>query len=284
MKRVVLVRPSGPRNVGAALRALCNFGPGELWLVAPQRRAILLHPDFEQMAHGALELAGRVRVVDSLAEALAECSHAVGFSARCHQHRRIRSFAERRAELAGLGADAAARLALVFGAENNGLAAEEADLCQELVHIQTSAEHDSINLAAAVAIVLHGLYEAATVGAPKERRTRGTPISGFARQFLIARVQKVFVGAAWTERAKRDIHGAVERVLRHAEIESRDARAWNQAMRALGDQSEPADLGLRAADFGLQADEARALAAETGEGEVAGREPDPDAGPEAGPG
>jgi TrmH family RNA methyltransferase len=267
MKRVVLVRPSGPRNVGAALRALCNFGPGELWLVAPQRRAILLHPDFEQMAHGALELAGRVRVVDSLAEALAECSHAVGFSARCHQHRRIRSFAERRAELAGLGADAAARLALVFGAENNGLAAEEADLCQELVHIQTSAEHDSINLAAAVAIVLHGLYEAATVGAPKERRTRGTPISGFARQFLIARVQKVFVGAAWTERAKRDIHGAVERVLRHAEIESRDARAWNQAMRALGDDSQPADLGLAADEPGPATDAGRPPERESADGQ-----------------
>lgn len=266
MRRVVLVRPAGPRNVGAALRALCNFGPGELWLVAPQRRAILLHPDFEQMAHGVEDMAGRVRVVGTLGEALAECSHAVGFSGRCHQHRRIRAFAERRGELAGLAADPAARLALVFGAENNGLAAEEAELCQELVHIQTSAEHDSINLAAAVAIVLHGLFEAAA-GAPPERRTRGTPISGFARQFLIARVQKVFVGAAWTERAKRDIHGAVERVLRHAEIESRDARAWNQAMRALGDESQPAELGLSPGDFGLGA--APLDGAESGAGEGA---------------
>ena len=49
MKRVVLVRPSGPRNVGAVARASANFGPCEVVLVAPERRSILLHPDFEQI-------------------------------------------------------------------------------------------------------------------------------------------------------------------------------------------------------------------------------------------
>ena len=55
MKRVVLCRPEGPRNVGAALRASLNFGPCELHLVAPKRPSILRHPDFEQMSHGAEE-------------------------------------------------------------------------------------------------------------------------------------------------------------------------------------------------------------------------------------
>jgi TrmH family RNA methyltransferase len=252
MKRVVLVRPSGPRNVGSLLRSLANFGPGELFLVAPQRRAILLHPDFEQMAHGVEDMARRVTVVEHLSEALCDCTHAVGFSARNHQHRLIRSFSSRRLELAHLAAREDQRLALVFGSEASGLASEEAELCQELVHIATSSEHTSLNLASCAAIVLHSLFEASGADqAPSQRLTRGNPISGFAREFLIARVRKVFVGAAWTERAKRDIHQAVERVLRHAEIESRDARAWNQAMRALGDESQPSDFGLARQAVGL---------------------------------
>ena len=52
MKRVVLVRPSGPRNVGMILRAAANFGPCEVVLVAPERPSLLFHPDFEQMSHG----------------------------------------------------------------------------------------------------------------------------------------------------------------------------------------------------------------------------------------
>jgi TrmH family RNA methyltransferase len=252
MQRVILVRPSGPRNVGSLLRSLANFGPGELFLVAPQRRAILLHPDFEQMAHGVEDMARRVQVVGSLPEALADCAHAVGFSARQHQHRLIRSFASRRQELAQMAAQPDQRLALVFGSEASGLASDEAELCQELVHIATSTEHTSLNLASCAAIVLHGLFEANSAADPsRPRPTRGNPISGFAREFLIARVRKVFVGAAWTERAKRDIHQAVERVLRHAEIESRDARAWNQAMRALGDESQPSDFGLKREATGL---------------------------------
>ena len=42
MKRVVLVRPSGPRNVGAVARASANFGPCEVVLVAPERVKVLL--------------------------------------------------------------------------------------------------------------------------------------------------------------------------------------------------------------------------------------------------
>ena len=47
MKRIVLCRPSGPRNVGTVVRALANFGPAQLAIVAPQRKTLLIHPEFE---------------------------------------------------------------------------------------------------------------------------------------------------------------------------------------------------------------------------------------------
>ena len=55
MKRVILCRPEGPRNVGTILRVAANFGPTEITIVNPLRASLLIHPEFEQMSHGAEE-------------------------------------------------------------------------------------------------------------------------------------------------------------------------------------------------------------------------------------
>ena len=241
MKRVVLCRPSGPRNVGAIVRAVANFGPAEIVLVAPQRKALLVHPEFEQMSHGVEDIVERCRVVGTLGEALADCTDSVGFTARTRHHRVIPEWSTRVDELSGIAADPERRLALVFGSEVNGLSNEETDLCRELVHIETSDEHGSLNLAVAVALVLHGLYR------PRARPridSSTLPLEGRDLEYLIANVRHVLVEAAWTDAAKRDIAASVERVLRRAGVETRDARAWHQAMRALGSEKKPADFGL----------------------------------------
>jgi tRNA (cytidine32/uridine32-2'-O)-methyltransferase len=242
MKRIVLCRPSGPRNVGAIVRAVANFGPAELYLVAPQRKALLVHPEFEQMSHGVEDLVARCQVVGTLAEALADCNDSVGFTARGRDHREIREWSTRVEAFREWGSDPARRLGLVFGAEVNGLSNEEADLCRELVHIETGDEHTSLNLSVAVAIVLHGLFRPA--GEPKrDKATR--PLEGKDLEYLIANLRHVFVEAAWTESAKRDIALSVERVLRRAMVEHRDARAWHMALRALGSTKTPGDFDIR---------------------------------------
>src|SRR5881396_1096979 len=99
MKRVVLVRTAGPRNAGSVLRAAANFGPCELVLVRPEKPSILMHPDFEQMAHGVVEVDGKVRIVATLAEALADCTYSVGFTARARDHRELHDWRAVRADL-----------------------------------------------------------------------------------------------------------------------------------------------------------------------------------------
>ena len=59
MKRIVLCRPAGPRNVGAILRAALNFGPAEIVITSPARPSLLVHPDFELMSHGGEDARGR---------------------------------------------------------------------------------------------------------------------------------------------------------------------------------------------------------------------------------
>ncbi len=242
MKRVVLVRPEGPRNVGMVLRIVENFGPCELVLVRPERRSLLQHPDFEQMSHGVEDAAARLRVVDTLAEALADVHLAVGFTARGRGEASLEEWRAARDSLVALGADPDFHLALVFGNERTGLDAAEARLCQRLVHIRTSPRHTSLNLAVAVAVVLEPLFSG-EARVPLE--SGGHPLPGAHREFLKAHLTAVLAGRiARGPAAQRDVASMIERVFSRAQLETRDARALHMILRALGSTLEPKDFGI----------------------------------------
>jgi len=247
MKRVVLVRTAGPRNAGSVVRAAANFGPCEVVLVRPERPSILIHPDFEQMAHGVDERWSRVRVVDSLGEALADCTSSVGFTARARDHRDLVDWREARAAITARAADPSERVALVFGNEETGLSVAETAPLGELVRIPTSAEHGSLNLAMAVGLVLGTLFlerpELESV-----RRQNATPLPGAERDFLVARLKEALGPLPWTPAARRDVQASIERVFGRAPLETRDARAWHMLARALGNEKTPADYGLAPGD------------------------------------
>lgn len=231
MKRVILVRTLGPRNVGLACRATANFGPAELVLVAPAREDLLHTCDFVEMAHGVADAAGRVRVVATLQEALAEVTLAVGFTARQRQHRAVdtlRSIAPRlRQETARPGA----LLGLVFGNENDGLTTAESDLLADLVRIPTGDEHTSINLATAVAIVLCELFDGPQPVVPS-RKNR--PLDGAERQRLVHHLRTTLPQRLRGEAGRTALVRAIERLFGRAPLETRDAQVWHKLARELG--------------------------------------------------
>lgn len=243
MKRVVLVRTAGPRNAGSVLRAVANFGPCELVLVRPEKPSILVHPDFEQMAHGVTDVPNRVRVAATLAEALADCDHSIGFTARARDHRELHDWRDVRAQLSIRAADPETRLALVFGNEETGLSAEETAPLTELVRIPTSEEHGSLNLAMAAGLVLATFFldqpELESV-----RHQNAIPLPGADRTFLVQRLRETLGRIPWTESARRDVLASIERVFGRAPLETRDARAWHLLARALGNEKTPRDYGL----------------------------------------
>jgi len=243
MKRVVLVRPAGPRNVGSVLRVAANFGPCELVLVRPEKPSMLVHPDFQQMAHGVEDVAAKVRVVASLSEALAECTASVGFTARARDHRELCDWREARAELTARAAAPEERLALVFGNEETGLSGEETAPLGELVRIPTSDEHGSLNLAMAVGIVLAALY-LDQPALESVRRQNAVPLPGGERRFLVQRLKEALAPIPWTDSARRDVLASIERVFSRAPLETRDARAWHLLLRALGNEKTPRDYGV----------------------------------------
>jgi len=242
MKRAILVRPEGPRNVGMALRICDNFGPCELVLVEPARPAILLHPEFEQMSHGVKDLEEKLWVVYRLEAALADCTHAVGFTARVRDNTVRREWSAAIPEMRECADGTDDRIALVFGAESTGLSVEEAALCQELCHVRTSADHTSINLAVCVGIVLQSLFTGEKV---HQREPGGVNLSGAEREFLKANLKYVFTEkVARSTEAARVIALSIDRVFGQAPLTTSDARSWHLMARALGSDKIPADFGL----------------------------------------
>ncbi len=165
----VMVRPEVPGNVGAAARIVRNFGIGDLRIVGDR-----LHEegDARRLAHGSLDVLDEARVFDDLSEAIADCERVVGSSGRSGRNaRRGETAATVRCAASRLvGLSEAARVAVVFGPESDGLSLRDLAACDEFVQIPQRRPGPSLNLAQAVAIVGSELFQAALVpGRPAPR-------------------------------------------------------------------------------------------------------------------
>jgi TrmH family RNA methyltransferase len=151
--RIVLVRTRNPLNIGAAARAMSNFGASGLRLVTPYEKA------FREVvsAVGAQPLLTAAEECNSVEEAVRDCSLVVGTTAignRVLQQ-----------ELYGLEDGArkirqklgASRVAVLFGSEKTGLSNRDLSHCHWLLRIPTREEHRSMNLGQAVAVVVYEL-------------------------------------------------------------------------------------------------------------------------------
>jgi TrmH family RNA methyltransferase len=151
--RVVLVAPRNPLNIGAAARAMSNFGFFHLRVVNPYELAFRE----ARSAVGAAPLLGKAQEFKTVAEAVEDCSLVVGTTAvgtRQLQHplRRL----DQAARLLHKHL-AASRVALLFGSEKRGLSNEDLSHCHWLLRIPTREEHRSMNLGQAVAVCLYEL-------------------------------------------------------------------------------------------------------------------------------
>jgi tRNA C32,U32 (ribose-2'-O)-methylase TrmJ len=76
---VVLHQPQDLVNIAHVVRVMKNFGFRDLRLVAPREYDAYR---VEGIAHQTADVLARVKVVDTLDEALGDCVHVVGFTAR----------------------------------------------------------------------------------------------------------------------------------------------------------------------------------------------------------
>src|SRR6266481_3773741 len=166
--RVILVAARNPLNIGAAARAMSNFGVRRLGVVNPYgvgfREA--------RSAVGAAPLLAKAEQYENVAEAVADCRLVVGTTAvgrRDLQHRLQRLDEGGRQIKRQLRS---AAVALLFGSERYGLSNQELSHCHWVMRIPTREEHGSMNLGQAVAVCLYELVRGKKKTAPAKTEPR----------------------------------------------------------------------------------------------------------------
>ena len=158
----VLVRPDKPANVGAAARALKNFGWSDLRVVGT-RSPLPGGEGFAEaraLAWNSADVLEGARAFDTLEEAVADLHLVAASTARTDHGGQTLDPRAFGAEASALGEGA--RVGVVFGPETHGLSNEELDLCRVRLRIPTRGEQPSMNLAQSVVIVSYELGLAAT--------------------------------------------------------------------------------------------------------------------------
>jgi tRNA/rRNA methyltransferase len=148
-----MVSTRNPLNIGAAARAMANFGFSRLRVVNPYDTAFRE----ARSAVGAAPLLKDAEKLPAVADAVADCRLVVGTTSVGHrelQHsiRRLEYGARliRRALERG-------RVALLFGSEKFGLSNPDLSHCHWLMRIPTASQDLSMNLGQAVALCLYEL-------------------------------------------------------------------------------------------------------------------------------
>lgn len=150
---IVLVRPQMGENIGAAARAMLNFGLDRMRLVSP--RDGWPNPNAVAMASGAGRVLDAAGVYDDLAGAIGDCEYVFATTARGRELAKPvlspeRAMAEARAMVA-----AGRKVAVLFGPERAGLENEDIARANAIITVPVNPEFVSLNLAQTVLLTAY---------------------------------------------------------------------------------------------------------------------------------
>ena len=225
--RVVLVETRNPLNIGAAARAMSNFGFRRLRVVRP------FEPSFREArsAVGASALLAGAEEFKSVAEAVADCALVVGTTAAARrglQHP-LRSL-EEGAKLIRRRL-ARAPVAILFGSEKRGLGNEDLSHCHWLMRIPTREEHGSMNLGQAVAVCLYELARRTKgkLGSDKKERAPAGDLERITALLLDALRDSGYL----KPRAAQLSEEKARRLVRRLDLGADDAEVWLGMLRQI---------------------------------------------------
>lgn len=218
--RVVLVAPRNPLNIGAAARAMNNFGFGRLRLVNPYPVAFR---EAKSAVHAG-EILERAEEYTTLAEAIHDCHLVVGTTSLGHrelQHPlRTVEYGARQIRKQ-LGSN---RVALLFGSEKFGLSNEDLSYCQWLLRIGTK---DSMNLGQAVAVCLYELTRKSTSAKPEKRKRAAAA----ELDRLTALLTEVLTESGYMH--STGVETRIRRLVRRLDLPAHDAEVWLGMLRQI---------------------------------------------------
>jgi TrmH family RNA methyltransferase len=228
--RVVLVNPRNPLNIGAAARAMSNFGFLRMRVVEPYEAGFRE----ARSAVGASAVLASAEEFATVGEAVADCTLVIGTTAvgTRELHHEVRALPEGarlvRKRLA------TGNVALLFGSERVGLSNETLSHCHWLLRIPTRQEHRSMNLGQAVAVCMYELARTANpagaekplgksaLSAAQKRPADAADIERISKTLLEA----LHLSGYLTPRSGKVPEEKVRRLLRRHKLTVNDADLW----------------------------------------------------------
>jgi TrmH family RNA methyltransferase len=216
--RVVMVATRNPLNIGAAARAMANFGFTRLRVVAPYDVAFRE----ARSAVGAAPLLAKAEEFTALAEAIADCSLVVGTTSVGHrelQHpiRRLEYGARLIKQRLGK-----APIALLFGSEKFGLSNDDLSHCHWLMRIPTVDQNLSMNLGQAVALCLYELARDPKASRARPERIKPAP-AGEVEQVTTLLLEALRQSGYTNPVTEASSEEKVRRLVRRLSVAKRDA-------------------------------------------------------------
>jgi len=155
---LILVEPQLPDNIGAAARAMLNFGLDRLRLVNP--RPEWPNDRARAVSAGAERVLSEAQVHRSLAEAVSDLKIVYATSARPRDLvKMVMTPAHAAAELRRHAA-AGTRCGILFGPERTGLVNDDVALADAVISVPLNADFSSLNLAQAVLLIAYEWFKA----------------------------------------------------------------------------------------------------------------------------
>ncbi|MCB9530604.1 MAG: hypothetical protein H6700_02475 [Myxococcales bacterium] len=220
---VVLVAPKDPINVGAAVRACRLSAIDDLRVVGDvdRERALISAPGCEAF------IENRLRTFPDFTAATEDRDARVAFTARQRQDRVTRlglpqlgPWLRDRATLAP---------ALVFGPEDRGLDNDIVDRCDAVVTLASANDFSSFNLAQAVMVVGHRLFEEEGLDrdARAAKKSWAPPRSGDVDR-MIAQAERALDAIGFFKGSqRRNVVRTLRRVVSHTAVDARElATLW----------------------------------------------------------
>ena len=216
----MLVSSRNPLNIGAAARAMSNFGFSHLRVVNPYEKAFRT----ARSAVGAADLLASAEQYTTVAEAVADCTLVVGTTAVRHravQHplRRLEYGARRIRKHMGSGP-----VAILFGSERYGLSKQDLSYCHWLIRIPTGDQNISMNLGQAVAICLYELIRDGRAAGKSEKQKVAT--AGDSERITALLADVLSTSSYMLPQRAAETEQRIRRMLYRIRLSAQDVEAW----------------------------------------------------------
>lgn len=144
----VLIRPQMGENIGAAARAMWNFGLDRMRITAPRdgwpnQKAVA-------MASGAGRLLDEAQLFDTTADAIADCTYVYATTARPRELTKPVFSPEAAMADAAARVGAGQKVAVLFGPERAGMENDDISRANAIITVPVNPDFPSLNLAQCV--------------------------------------------------------------------------------------------------------------------------------------